>query len=421
MPDKGGVCVSRRVVVTGLGVVTPIGNDVPTFWANLIAGKSGVTRIDTFDVTDFPAKIAGLVKNFNPEDHVDRKDARKIDRFTLLAMVAAREAVAHSGLKITEENADDIGVYIGSGIGGIHTTLENYRQLLDKGPRRVSPFLVPMMISNMGSGQVSIDLGARGPNSSPISACATGSHAIGDAFKIIERGAAEAMICGGAEAAVVDLALAGFSNMKALSIRNEEPERASRPFDLNRDGFVMGEGAGVVVLESLDHALARGANILGEVIGYGMSGDAYHVTAPAPEGHGAYRAMRQALRDANLKPEDVDYINAHGTSTEYNDKFETIAVKNLFGEHAYKLCMSSNKSMTAHTLGAAGGIEAVATVMTLAQGIVPPTINYETPDHDCDLDYVPNQLRKLDVKVALSNSLGFGGHNASLAFRKYEA
>jgi 3-oxoacyl-[acyl-carrier-protein] synthase II len=414
--------VVRRVVVTGLGVVTPIGNDVPTFWANLIAGKSGVSKIDTFDVTDYPSKIAGLVRDFNAEDFVEKKEARKMDRFTQFALVAAREALAHSGLQITEENADDIGVYIGSGIGGIGTTLENYRQLLEKGPRRVSPFLVPMMISNMGSGQVSIDLGAKGPNSSPISACATGSHAIGDAFKIIERGAADAMICGGAEAAVVDLALAGFSNMKALSTtRNDEPEKASRPFDLNRDGFVMGEGAGIVILESLDHALARGANILAEVIGYGMSGDAYHVTAPAPEGHGAYRAMRAALKDANLQPEDVDYINAHGTSTDYNDKFETLAVKRLFGEHAYQLCLSSNKSMTAHTLGAAGGIEAVATVKTLLEGIVPPTINYETPDPICDLDYVPNVTRQMDVKIALSNSLGFGGHNASLAFRKYES
>jgi 3-oxoacyl-[acyl-carrier-protein] synthase II len=413
--------VKRRVVVTGLGVVTPVGNDVQTFWANIVAGKSGVSKIDAFDVSNFPVQIAGQVRDFDPEKYMERKEVRHVDRFTQFAVAAADEAMKHANLKITPENTNDIGVYIGSGIGGIGTTLENYRSLLERGPKRVSPFLVPMMISNMAAGQVSIYLGARGPNSAPISACATGSHAIGDAFKIIERGHAEAMICGGAEAAIVDLALAGFSNMKALSTRNDEPERASRPFDANRDGFVMGEGAGILVLESLDFALARGAKILAEVVGYGMSGDAHHVTAPAPEGEGAYRAMKKAISDAEIDPAQIEYINAHGTSTDLNDKFETLAVKGVFGDHAYKLCMSSIKSMTGHLLGAAGGVEAAATVLTLQNDLVPPTINYETQDPICDLDYVPNKARNLPVTYAMSNSFGFGGHNASLVFRKYES
>jgi len=411
--------VKRRVVVTGMGVISPVGNDVDTFWSNLLAGKSGISHIDTFDVSEFPVKIAGLVRDFDPERYIERKELRRIDRFTQFAIVAARDAVTQADLKITEENAGDVGVYIGSGIGGISTTLENYRTLVERGPKRVSPFLVPMMISDMGSGQVSIELGAKGPNSSPISACATGTNAIGDAFKIIERGAAEVMICGGSEAAIVDLALAGFSNMKALSTRNDEPERASRPFDADRDGFVMGEGAGILVLESLENAQKRGAKILAEIVGYGMSGDAHHVTAPAPEGDGAYRAMAQALRDAGIAPEDVDYINAHGTSTDFNDKFETIAVKRLFGQHAYKLAMSSIKSMTGHLLGAAGGVEAVATIQSILDSVVPPTINYETQDAVCDLDYVPNVARKMNVDIAMSNSFGFGGHNASIILKKY--
>jgi 3-oxoacyl-[acyl-carrier-protein] synthase II len=411
--------VKRRVVVTGLGVVTPVGNDVQTFWKSVVAGKSGVSRINAFDVSDFPVKIAGQVREFDPEKYMERKEARHVDRFAQFAVAAADEAVKQANLKITPENTNDIGVYIGSGIGGIGTTLENYRALLDRGPKRVSPFLVPMMISNMAAGQVSIYLGARGPNSAPISACATGTNAIGDAFKIILRGHAEAMICGGAEAAIVDLALAGFSNMKALSARNDDPERASRPFDAGRDGFVMGEGAGVLVLESLDFALARGARILAEVVGYGMSGDAHHVTAPAPEGEGAYRAMKQAISDAGIEPSAIQYINAHGTSTEMNDKFETLAVKAAFGDHAYKLCLSSIKSMTGHLLGAAGGVEAAATVLTLQNDLVPPTINYETQDADCNLDYVPNKARSLPVTYAMSNSFGFGGHNASIILRKY--
>ncbi|KRW92368.1 3-oxoacyl-ACP synthase [Alicyclobacillus tengchongensis] len=413
--------MTRRVVVTGLGVVSPVGNDVPTFWDSLLSGKSGIREIDRFDTSDYPCKIAGLVNDFDPERYIDKKELRHMDMFTQYALYAAHEAVAHAGLVITDENRDRIGVYIGSGIGGIGTTLSNYRILLERGPKRVSPFLVPMMISDMATGQVSIEFGVRGPNSSPVSACATGSNAIGDAFKIIQRGAADVMIAGGAEAAVVDIALAGFSNMKALSLRNDEPTRASRPFDKDRDGFVMGEGAGILILESLESAQARGAHILAEIVGYGMSGDAYHVTAPDPNGDGAYRVMKAALEDAGLQTTDIDYINAHGTSTEFNDRIETLAVKRLFGDHAYKLAMSSIKSMTGHLLGAAGGVEAVACVKTLQEGMIPPTTNYETPDPECDLDYVPNVARKSDVKVVMSNSFGFGGHNASLIFRKYAA
>jgi 3-oxoacyl-[acyl-carrier-protein] synthase II len=402
-----------------MGAVTPIGNDVPTFWRNLVAGKSGISLIQSFDVSDYPTKIAGEVRDFDPAEYMDKKEARRFDRFTQFAVAAAMQAVQDARLEITDENRERCGVYIGSGIGGIHVLLENYRVLLERGHKRVSPFVVPMMIPNMASGQVSIVLGAKGPNSSPISACATGSHAIGDAFKLIQRGAADVMIAGGSEAAIVDLAIAGFSNAKALSERNEEPERASRPFDRDRDGFVMAEGAGVLVLESLDHAKARGATIYGEIIGYGMSGDAYHITAPDPVGNGGFRAMREALADAGIAPEDVDYINAHGTSTDMGDKLETLAIKNLFGEHAYKLAVSSIKSMIGHMLGAAGAVEAIATIKTLQEGVIPPTINYETPDPDCDLDYVPNTARRQDVKIALSNSFGFGGHNAVIALKKY--
>ncbi|WP_258111517.1 beta-ketoacyl-ACP synthase II [Alicyclobacillus sp. SP_1] len=409
----------RRVVVTGLGAVTPIGNDVETFWENLLSGKSGIVPIDRFDVSDYPVRIAGQVKGYEPEKYMDKKEVRRIDLYAQYAVGAAMEALLHSGLKITEENRARVGVYIGSGIGGLQTMLENHTLLIERGPKRVSPFLVPMMISNMASGYISMMTGAMGPNLAPVSACATGTHAVGDAFKIIARGDADAMICGGAEATICDLALAGFSNMKALSTHNDHPERASRPFDRNRDGFVMGEGAGVVVLESLDAAIARNARILAEVVGYGLSADAYHLTAPEPSGRGASLAMQSALNDAGLEPTMVDYINAHGTSTDLNDKLETLAVKSVFGEHAYRFCLSSIKSMTGHLLGAAGGVEAVATVKTLLTGMVPPTINYETPDEECDLDYVPNRARHLDVKVAMSNSFGFGGHNASILLRQY--
>lgn len=413
--------MTRRVVITGTGVVTPIGNDVPEFWANVTAGKSGVSLIESFDVSEYPVRIAGEVRNFDPGRFMDVKEARRLDRFAQLAVAASIEAVKESGISITEDNADRIGVYIGSGIGGIHTLLDNYRVLLERGPKRVSPFVVPMMIPNIASGQVSIMFGARGPNSTSVTACSSGAHAIGDGCKLIQRGVADVMIAGGSEAAVVDIALAGFTNAKALSTRNDEPERASRPFDANRDGFVLGEGAGIVVLEALDHALARGATILGEVVGYGLTGDAHHITAPSPDGRGASMAMMQALADAGVQPEAIDYINAHGTSTELNDHFETLAVKRTFGDHAYKLAMSSIKSMTGHLLGAAGGVEAIATIKTLATGIIPPTINYETPDPQCDLDYVPNQAREAPVRMAMSNSFGFGGHNASLIFRRYES
>lgn len=411
----------KRVVITGVGVVSPIGNDVSTFWDRLITGQSGIARIESFDVTDYPCQIAGEVKDFDPALYMDKKEARRFDRFTQFAVAAAVQALEDSGLKVTPENAERCGVYIGSGIGGIHTLIENYRTLVERGPKRVSPFVVPMMISNMASGQISIMFGMKGPNSSPVSACATGSHAIGDAFKMIQRGAADVMVAGGSEAAIVELALAGFGNAKALSTRNDDPQRASRPFDLNRDGFVMAEGAGVLILESLEHAQARGAKIYAEVIGYGMSGDAYHITAPEPEGDGAYRAMRDALRDAGIEPEAVDYVNAHGTSTDIGDKQETLAIKRAFGEHARKLAVSSIKSMTGHMLGAAGAAEAIATVKTIAEGIIPPTINYETPDPDCDLDYVPNQARKQDVHIAISNSFGFGGHNAVIVFKRYSS
>ncbi|ASS75695.1 beta-ketoacyl-[acyl-carrier-protein] synthase II [Tumebacillus algifaecis] len=411
--------MKRRVVITGMGVITPVGNDVDTFWNNLIAGKSGIRTIDRFDNTGFATTIAGQV-DFNPEDFIDKKEARRMDRFVQYAVASAKQAMQHADLKITPENAGRIGVYIGSGIGGLETLCEQHSTLVEKGPRRVSPFFVPMMIGDMASGQVSIILGAKGPNSSPISACATGTNAIGDASKIIERGAADVMITGGSEAAILPLTVAGFNSAKAMATKyNDTPEKASRPFDKDRDGFVLGEGSGVLVLEELEHAKKRGATILAEVVGYGMSGDAHHITAPAPEGEGAARAMKEALRDAEIEPSAVGYINAHGTSTELNDFFETLAVKSTFGEHAYKLAMSSTKSMTGHLLGAAGAIEAVACVRALTDSILPPTINLEEPGEGCDLDYVPNEARKADVEYVMSNSLGFGGHNASIIFKKY--
>lgn len=412
--------MTRRVVVTGLGVISPVGNDVTTFWENLKAGKSGVGPITRFDASDFACKIAAEVKDYNPEDYIDKKEARHMDRFAQYAVSAAKLALEDSELQIIPENAERIGVYVGSGIGGLETLTAQHSALLEKGPRRVSPFFIPMIIGDMASGQISIALGAKGPNSSPISACATGTNAIGDAFKIIERGAAEVMVCGGAEATVLPLAVAGFTSAKALATGfNDTPEKASRPFDRDREGFVMGEGAGVIILEELEHALKRGAKIYAEIIGYGMSGDAYHVTQPAPEGEGAARAMREAIVDAGIKPEDVDYINAHGTSTDYNDRFETLAIKKVYGEHAYKLAVSSTKSMTGHLLGAAGGVEAIACVKAIGDQILPPTINLENPDPECDLDYVPNQARPAKVDVVMSNSLGFGGHNASIILRKY--
>lgn len=409
----------RRVVITGMGVISPIGNTIEQFWHNLINGVSGIGRITSFDTTEYTTHIAGEVKDFDPEKYIDKKEAKRMDRFAQFAVAATKMALEQARLDIRDTNPERVGVYIGSGIGGLATFEENYKTLLEKGPRRVSPFLIPMMIANMGSGIVSITFGAKGPNSSPISACATGTHAVGDATEIIRRGKADVMIAGGSEATIRPLALAGFGNMKALSTRNDEPTKASRPFDRDRDGFVMSEGAGILILEELEHAVRRGAKIFAEVAGYGMSGDAYHLTAPAPEGEGAARAMMEAILDAGLKPEDVDYINAHGTSTDYNDKFETLAIKRVFGDHAYRLAVSSTKSMTGHMLGAAGGVEAIATALTISEGIIPPTINYENPDPDCDLDYVPNVARRAKVDVAISNSLGFGGHNASILLRRY--
>lgn len=410
--------MTRRVVVTGMGVISPVGIGVDKFWNSLINGVSGISKIESFDTTDYSVKIAGEVKEFNPGDFFDKKEARRLDRFAQFAVAASIMAVKDANLEITPENADHIGVLIGSGIGGMQTFEEQAELLVTRGPGRISPFFIPMMISNMASGQVSIYTGAKGPNSNAVTACASASTAIGDASEIIKRGDADVMITGGTEAAITRLAIAGFSNMKALSTRNDEPEKASRPFDADRDGFVMGEGAGILILEEYEHAVKRGARIYAEFAGYGMSGDAYHMTDPAPEGEGAARCMAMALRKAGMKPEEIDYINAHGTSTAKNDKFETIAIKSIFGEHAQKLAVSSTKSMTGHLLGAAGGIEAIASIMAIITDTVPPTINYETPDPECDLYYVPNKAEKRTVNVALSNSLGFGGHNATLIFKK---
>lgn len=409
----------RRVVVTGVGALTPLGNDVETTWKNLIEGKSGIGPMTRVNADEYPAKVAGELKDFDPETIMDRKSARKMDRFTQYAVAAALMAVEDAKLTINEENADRIGVWIGSGIGGMETFEKQYEIFLEKGYKRVSPFFVPMLIPDMATGQVSITLGAKGFNSCTVTACATGTNSIGDAFKVIQRGDADAMVTGGAEAPITKMSVAGFCANTALST-NPDPLKASRPFDKNRDGFIIAEGAGIIVLEELEHALARGATIYGEIIGYGSTGDAYHITAPAPGGEGGARSMRMALKDSGLKLEDIGYINAHGTSTEYNDKFETAAVKEVFGEQAYKLAMSSTKSMTGHLLGAAGGIEAIFSLLAMRDSILPPTINYETPDPDCDLDYVPNTARKKELKAVMSNSLGFGGHNATIIFKKYE-
>lgn len=413
--------MKKRVVVTGLGAITPIGIGKQEFWQALLAGKSGITKITRFDATDYSTQIAGEVKNFDASQYIDKKEAKRMDRFTQFAIAASRMALEDSGIELTAENLQRIGTVIGTGIGGIDTLNDQYKVLFDKGPNRISPFFVPMMIANMAAGQVSINLGLQGPCSCVITACATGTNSIGDAFKIIQRGDADVMFAGGTEAAVSPAAMAGFCSMKALSTHNDEPEKASRPFDKNRDGFVMGEGAGVVVLESLDHAIARGATIYAEICGYGSNADAYHITAPAPEGVQAAKCMELAVKDAEIQLSDVDYINAHGTSTPLNDKNETLAIKKLFGDHASKLAISSIKSMTGHLLGASGGIEFIAMVLTVYNNLIPPTINYETPDPELDLDYVPNTAREQTVNVALSNSFGFGGHNATLLVKKFQA
>ena len=410
---------NRRVVITGVGAVTPVGNTAEEFWSALLAGKSGIGPITRFDTTGYPTRIAGEVRGFEPLKYIDKKDDRKFDPFLKFAIACAVMAVEDAGVKVDTVDGNRFGVLVGSGIGGIGTLLDSHVTLLEKGPDRVSPFFIPMLIINMASGLISMRFGAKGPNSSVVTACATGNHAIGDAMRIIQRGDADVMIAGGAEAMILPLTIAGFCQMKAMSTRNDEPTKASRPFDAERDGFVCGEGGGLLILESMEHAVKRDARIYAEVIGYGMTGDAHHMTAPDPEGDGAARAMAAALRDAALEPSAVGYINAHGTSTPYNDKFETMAIKRVFGEHARKLAVSSTKSMTGHLLGAAGGVEAIATVFAIHHGILPPTINYEKPDPDCDLDYIPNVARTQDVEVALSNAFGFGGTNATLAFKKY--
>jgi len=410
--------MNRRVVVTGLGTINPLGNRVEESWKALLDGKNGISRLENMEVfKDFPTLIAGQVKDFDAEKSgINPKEARRMARFIQFAIVASKEAVADSGLDI-EAEAEQVGVVIGSGVGGIDILEEQARNLFEKGIRRVSPFTVPMMITNMAAGMVAIECKAKGPNACTVTACASGTHSVGDAMKIIQEGHAVAMIAGGAEAAVTPLGLCGFCAAKSLSTRNDEPERASRPFDKDRDGFVMGEGAGVLVLEEYEHAKARGAKIYCEVVGYGMSGDAYHMTAPPESGEGAARAINMALRDGNIKPEEVDYINAHGTSTKLNDQAETAAIKSAFGVHASKLMVSSTKSMMGHLLGAAGAVEAVVIAKVLETGMVPPTINYDTPDEGLDLDYVPNKFRKAEVRVAMSNSFGFGGHNGVIAMR----
>ncbi len=409
----------RRVVVTGLGIVCPLGTGVEKVWNSACEGRSGIREITRFDATGFPVRIAGEVPDFDPSGYIEKKELKKMDLFIQYAMTASLMAVKDAGLQITEDIAERVGVYIGAGIGGLPAIEHWYDVLREKGPERITPFFIPMVIINLASGQVSIKIGAKGPNSCAVTACATGTHSIGDAFRLIQRGEADCMIAGGAESTITPLCIAGFNAMKALSRRNDSPQKASRPFERNRDGFVVGEGAGVVVLEELEFAKRRGARIYAEVVGYAMNSDAYHMTAPSPDGEGAVRCMELALKDAGIPPEDVDYINAHGTSTYYNDLYETIAIKKVFGDHARKVLVSSTKGMTGHLLGAAGGIEAVFTVLTISRGVVPPTINYEEPDPECDLDYVPNTAREKDVRSALSNSFGFGGTNSVLVFRRF--
>ncbi len=411
--------MKRRVVVTGLGLVTAVGHDVPTTWQSLLEGKSGADYIKKFDASDFSVKFACEVKDFDPLSFLEKKEARRMGAFTHFALAASDEAVKNSGLVIDDSNAEMVGTYISSGIGDFWAIEREHEKLLTSGPDRVSPFFIVSAIVNLASGNVSIRHGAKGPNSATATACSAGAHAIGDSFRLIERGDADAMICGGAESAITPMSVAGFASMRALSTRNDDPKTASRPFDLERDGFVIGEGAGILVLEELEFAKRRGAKILGEIVGYGMSGDAFHVTMPDESGSGAIRVMERALQDAGISPDAIDYINAHGTSTPYNDKFETLAIKQVFGERAYKIPVSSTKSMTGHALGAAGGLEAVFSVKVLNENIVPPTINYTTPDPDCDLDYVPNAPREHKAEYVLSNNFGFGGTNACLIFKRY--
>ncbi|MDA1280103.1 MAG: beta-ketoacyl-ACP synthase II [Chloroflexi bacterium] len=412
--------MTERVVVTGIGLVTPVGSDRQTTWDSLLKGRSGIGYISLFDAEGYDTRIAAEVDDFDAAALLGRKESKRLDRFSQFACVAALEALEDAGIEMDAEDPDRVGVLIGSGIGGIITITEQHKILLEKGPGRVSPFLVPMMLGDIASGQVSMMIGAKGPNFSTVSACATGADSIGEALEMIRRGRADVVIAGGTEAAVCEIGVAGFNSCMALSTRNDEPQKASRPFDSGRDGFVLGEGAGVLVLESLEHAEKRGANVLAELAGYGSSSDSHHVTQPHPEGEGAARAMKWALGDAKLAPEDVVYINAHGTSTPMNDKFETIAMKKMFGEHVYDLAISSTKSMTGHLLGAAGGIEAAFTVLAINEGAIPPTINFDDPDPDCDLNYTPNTAVRREIGVAMSNVFGFGGHNASLVFKSFQ-
>ncbi len=411
--------MKRRVVVTGLGLVTAVGNDVPTTWTALMNGESGAADITKFDASAYASKFACEVKGFDALSFLDKKEARRMGAFTHFALAASDEAMKHSGLVIDDTNADMVGTYISSGIGDFWAIEREHEKLLRSGPDRVSPFFIVSAIVNLASGNVSIRHGAKGPNSATATACSAGAHAIGDSFRLIERGDADAMICGGAESAITPMSVAGFASMRALSTRNDDPKHASRPFDLERDGFVIGEGAGLMILEELEFAKARGANILAEIVGYGMSGDAFHVTMPDETGSGAIRVMERAIKDAGISPNDIGYINAHGTSTPYNDKFESLAIKKVFGDNAYKIPVSSTKSMTGHALGAAGGLEAVFSVKSLLENKLPPTINYKTPDPDCDLDYVPNAAREATVDYVLSNNFGFGGTNACLIFKRY--
>jgi 3-oxoacyl-[acyl-carrier-protein] synthase II len=410
----------KRVVITGMGIVSPLGTGIEQFYDALKEGKSGIGPVTRFDTEGYDTKIAGEIKDFDPLQYIDRKEAKRMDRYAQYAVAAAKMAMDYAKLDTNTIDQNRFGVCIGSGIGGMETLEAQHDVLKEKGPGRISPFFVPMMISNIAAGNISILFNAKGPNMTIVTACASATNAMGEAFKMIQRGDAEVMISGGAEAAITPLAFAGFCAMKAMSTRNDDPTGASRPFDKDRDGFVMGEGAGILILEELDHALGRGASIYGEVVGYGATGDAYHITAPAPEGEGAFRAMEMAVRDAGIKPEELDYINAHGTSTDMNDKFETMAIKKLMGEHAKEVAISSTKSMTGHLLGAAGAVEAIACLMAINESILPPTINYTTPDENCDLFYVPNKAIKRDVEYALSNSLGFGGHNASIVLKKFQ-
>jgi 3-oxoacyl-[acyl-carrier-protein] synthase II len=412
--------LKRRVVVTGLGMITPVGLDTEASWEGLINGKSGIGPITQFDDKTIPTQIAGEIHGFEPEKYIEPKEVKKMDRFIHLAIAASQMAMDMSGLKITPENAERVGVMVSAGMGGLPSIEKYHKVYLERGIRKVTPFFIPMIIINEAAGVISIRFGAKGPNISVVTACATGTHSIGDAFKWIQRGDADAMIAGGTESVICVTAVGGFNAMKALSTRNSEPQRASRPFDVDRDGFIMGEGSGVVVLEDMESALKRGARICAEVVGYGASGDAYHITSPAPNGEGAARCMKMAIKDAGIDPTEMGYINAHGTSTKYGDELESIAIKTVFGDYAYKIPVSSTKSMTGHLLGAAGGVEAVTSILAMDRGILPPTINLENPDPECDLDYIPNKARKAHVDVVMSNSFGFGGTNACLIFRRFK-